>query len=367
VSCLIPFPAADPVDDEPLWWFGHDDVDRVFDDATMLCPCLDCTEALRREAARRPRRPIGLKTGGDRIVVTAEYLVEVMGVDDTLEPLFYLPDDYLRDIFVVVARWRFRRRARWWSLACEEDEEAEGRRPAARRVAKRQPIRLQAPAAEPVVVPDEGSLPPHLVSLHDAVADSRRRHRGLVTAAGQWALARGLSLPADHVALWAAAAEDRGTYGDADGITGPWLRPGFHGFLWSTLWNWCTVSGCRWPADLPESLWHLYGFLADSGRLHPDSDPLPELRKVLVCSGGLGLDGRPNPGRSPIPCECYRDYTGPRHGAVSPPPGDPPGPHDAPSGAPPSPPPAPQPPASLSTVRSVRFGPTSLFPGPSAA
>src|SRR2546421_3370058 len=67
VSCLIPFPAAAPVDDEPLWWFAHDDIDRLFDDATMLCPCLDCTEALRREASRRPRRPMGLKTGGDRI------------------------------------------------------------------------------------------------------------------------------------------------------------------------------------------------------------------------------------------------------------------------------------------------------------
>src|SRR5438105_606387 len=120
VSCLIPFPVAEPVDDEPLWWFGHDDVDRLFDDATMLCPCLDCTEALRREAVRRPRRPMGLKTGGDRIVVTAEYLVEVLAVDDSLEPLFYLPDDYLREIYVVDLCWPLRRRARWSSLSCEE-------------------------------------------------------------------------------------------------------------------------------------------------------------------------------------------------------------------------------------------------------
>ncbi|HYT39103.1 MAG TPA: hypothetical protein VEN99_06310, partial [Acidimicrobiia bacterium] len=165
-----------------------------------------------------------------------------------------------------------------------------GRRPVARRVAKRQPIRLQAPAAEPVVVPDEDSLPPHLVPLHNAVADSRRRHRGLVTAAGQWALARGLALPADHIALWAAAAEPCAGYGDVDGVTGPWFRREFHSFVWSTLWNWCSVAGCLPPAGLPESLWHLYGFLSESGRLHPDSDPLPELREVLVCSGGLGLD-----------------------------------------------------------------------------
>ena len=190
------------------------------------------------------------------------------------------------------------------------------RRPAARRVANRRPTRLPAPAPEPVALP--GDRLPHFVSLPEAVADSRRRHRGLVTAAGQWALARGLSLPVDHVALWAAAAEECGRYGDVNGVTGPWLRPSFHGFVWSTLWNWCTLAGCRWPADVPESLWHLYGFLADSGRLHPDSDPVPELRKVLVCIGGLDLDGRPREGRSPIPCECSRDSTGPRHGALGP-------------------------------------------------
>jgi hypothetical protein len=326
VSRVIPFPAAAPAPDEPPLWFAHDHVDRLFDDGTILCPCLDCTEALRREAVRRPRRPMGLKTGGDRIVVTAEYLVEVMEVDDTLDPLFYLPDDYLRDIFVVDGWWPFRRRARWWSLACEEDEEAEGRRPVARRVAKRQPRRLRPPSPPLPDLPDDEFPAPHLVSLHDAVAHARRRHRGLVTAAGRWALARGLSLPADHVALWAAAVEYGAgygdEYGDVDGVTGPWLRPAFHRFWWSTLWNWCTLAGCRRPADLAESLWHLYGFLADSGRLHPDSDPVPELRKVLVCSGGLGLDGLPREGRAPIPCECYRDYTGPRHGELSPPAAD---------------------------------------------
>jgi hypothetical protein len=123
------------------------------------------------------------------------------------------------------------------------------------------------PAAEPVA--DESSFFPYLVPLHAAVAKSRRRHRSLVAAAGQWALARGLSLPADHVALWAAAAEQGSPHGDFDGVTGPWSQPELHCFLWSTLGRWCALAGCRVPGDLPESLCHLYGFLADTGRLHP--------------------------------------------------------------------------------------------------
>ena len=54
--------------------------------------------------------------------------------------------------------------------------------------------------------PDTCSVLSSPVLLHDAVAASRRRHRRLIVAAGKWALARGVSLPADHVALWAATA-----------------------------------------------------------------------------------------------------------------------------------------------------------------
>jgi hypothetical protein len=118
--------------------------------------------------------------------------------------------------------------------------------------------------------------------LHDAVAESRRRHRPLVTTAGQWAMARGLSLPADHVALWAAAAACGGAPGDVDGVTGPWLAGALPTFVGSTVGAWCALAGCRPPADLPDSLRHLYAFLADSGRLHPGSDPLRELHGALV-------------------------------------------------------------------------------------
>lgn len=121
--------------------------------------------------------------------------------------------------------------------------------------------------------------------LHDAVAESRRRHRPLVTTAGQWAMARGLSVPADHVALWAAAASCGGAPGDADGVTGPWLAAALPTFVGSTVGAWCALAGCRPPADLPDSLRHLYAFLAGSGRLHPGSDPLPELDAALVSCG----------------------------------------------------------------------------------
>ena len=120
-------------------------------------------------------------------------------------------------------------------------------------------------------------------SLHDAVAEARRCHRALIAAAGEWALARGIPLPPNHVALWAATAEECG-YEANDPTTGPWRASYIPDFL-ATIANWCLLSGCLPPLDLPESLWHLYGFLADTGRLHPASDHLTELRAALVVFG----------------------------------------------------------------------------------
>jgi hypothetical protein len=126
--------------------------------------------------------------------------------------------------------------------------------------------------------------------LHDAVAESRRRHRLLVTTAGQWAMARGLSLPADHVALWAAAAAYGGVPGDVDGVTGPWLATELPAFVGSTVGAWCALAGCHPPSDLPDSLRHLSAFLAESGRLHPASDSLPKLHATLVSCGAPNVD-----------------------------------------------------------------------------
>jgi hypothetical protein len=125
------------------------------------------------------------------------------------------------------------------------------------------------------------SLP---VPLHDAVAAVRRRYRTFIAAAGRWALARGVPLPADHVALWAAAADATGCADDLDDTTGPWRASDMPHFL-DSIAAWCTLAGCSPPADLAESLWHLYGFLAATGRLHPDSDSLHELRAAVVVFG----------------------------------------------------------------------------------
>ena len=122
------------------------------------------------------------------------------------------------------------------------------------------------------------------VSLHDAVATSRRRHRRLIVAAGEWALGHGVSLPPDHVALWAATVDELGSAGDVDGVTGPWRASALPDFLGSIA-GWCAAAGCSLPAHLAESLWHLYGFLAGTGRLHPASDPLAELRASIVVFG----------------------------------------------------------------------------------
>jgi hypothetical protein len=113
-------------------------------------------------------------------------------------------------------------------------------------------------------------------------------------------MARGLSLPADHVALWAAAAEITGVPGGVDGVTGPWLAVDLSAFVWPTAWAWCALAGCLPPADLAASLRVLYGFLADSGRLHPGSDPLPALEAALA-SGAASRDRRLEPTTSPGP------------------------------------------------------------------
>jgi hypothetical protein len=121
------------------------------------------------------------------------------------------------------------------------------------------------------------------------VAEARRRSRPLIAAAGRWALARGVPLPADHIALWAATTRAAGYAGDVDGITGPWRASDMSSLL-ERVTAWCTSAGCRPPAEIAASLWHLYGFLAASHRLHPDSDALHELRAAAVVFGDSDYD-----------------------------------------------------------------------------
>jgi len=138
-------------------------------------------------------------------------------------------------------------------------------------------------------ITDEGAQAPSpTVPLHTVVAASRRRHRALVAAAGEWALTRGVSLPPDHVALWAVTAELLGWLGEGDGVTGSWRASAIPDFL-SALEAWCALNHCAPPPTLTGSLWHLYGFLRDTGRLRPGSDSLTELRAALVVFGDLIL------------------------------------------------------------------------------
>ena len=162
------------------------------------------------------------------------------------------------------------------------------------------------PRAEPAggctaPVPGRGGRVLPLVPLHHAVTAWRRRHRSLVVAAGRWALARGLPMPADHIALWAAAAEQAGCYGDVGGLTGPWFAAELDWFVGTTVGDWCTAAGCPVPPDLPESLWYLYGFLADAGRLHPASDPLTDLRAALALAAQLRYIAAPPSPTTPGP------------------------------------------------------------------
>jgi hypothetical protein len=124
-------------DESPLW-DAHDHPDRPLDPGAMLCSCVTCEAMIRARAERTPGIGIALATRFDRIVVAAEYLVEVMSVDRTLTPLLYVRDDCVRRMYLPVDGWWFVRPRRWWSEACHEDEAAAGRRHPRHRVAKHQ-------------------------------------------------------------------------------------------------------------------------------------------------------------------------------------------------------------------------------------
>lgn len=119
-------------------WTAHEQPEREFDIGTWLCDCEACQFALTAHAERHPHSLLCLKTGADRIVVTAEYLDEVLRAGLPIESLLYAPDDYVREVFVPVNYW-LRRGVRWRSLRCMDDEKLAGRKPFKRKVAIRQP------------------------------------------------------------------------------------------------------------------------------------------------------------------------------------------------------------------------------------
>ena len=295
-------------------WSPHDEPGRSFDGWVEPCACVDCEAAIRAQAERDPFFVVALKTGCDRIHLTIEYLVETMDVDPDLDSLLYIDDDYLRCIYVPIES-RLVGKARWWSLARHEDEQALGLRHVRRKVAIRRPSDVEAArkaewaarSGPPVSVP-----PP--VPLRQALAEHRPDHRKVIAAAAQWALERGRALDCDEVALICVADAERRRWQGTP--PGQWFRRDLTHLLSIDIRNWCSMARCRVPLGLPQTVWKFIDFLADTGRLDPASDPVPELRKVLVCYGGLGVDGLLREGRSPIRCECYRTHTGPSHGEL---------------------------------------------------
>lgn len=295
-------------------WSPHDEPGRPLDGWVEPCACVDCEAAIRAQAERDPAFVVALKTGCDRIHVTIEYLVATMAVDPDLESLLYIDDDYVRSLYVPIEP-RLIGKARWWSLVRHEDEEALGLRHIRRRVAIRQPAEVEAARRkERAGTFPVGPVPPP-VPLRQALVDHRSQHKKVIAAAARWALERGTTIDRDEVALICVADAERrrwqGTPPDH------WFRPDVTHLLSIDIPNWCSMARCLIPRGLPQTLWHFLEFLAETGRLAPASDPVPELRKTLVCYGGLGFDGRPREGRSPIRCECYRTHAGPSYGGLS--------------------------------------------------
>jgi hypothetical protein len=125
------------------------------------------------------------------------------------------------------------------------------------------------------------------VPLERAVGESRSRHRDLLAAAADWAVANSESVDLDVLALVCAAAEEW-----SDEPLNQWTRTGVTHLLSVDTFNWCSTARGRGPAGIPGAVWSFLDFLAETGRLDPTSEPLPELCKPLICYGGLDELGR---------------------------------------------------------------------------
>lgn len=112
-------PEGWPPEELPDLWVAHDQPERPLAYGAWLCDCRPCSLSLRVAALHEPRLPIVLKTGSDRVVVTAEYADQVWSAMGGLEPLCYVRRDYIREVFVGDWLW-WMRSDRWWSLARSE-------------------------------------------------------------------------------------------------------------------------------------------------------------------------------------------------------------------------------------------------------
>jgi hypothetical protein len=170
--------------------------------------------------------------------------------------------------------------------------------------------------------------PVTLVPLSEAVNPLRQRHRPLLAELGAWALSYSRSVDLDLVALVLAARET----GFDKAPPGSWTRTGVHRCLGVEVPNWCARASVLWPEGVPGALWQLLDFLVATDRLDRASDPIDELRKPLMCCGGLDRSGRERehdaetsdpaqpgavPDDPPTRCECYVRYRGPTHGELA--------------------------------------------------
>ncbi len=146
------------------------------------------------------------------------------------------------------------------------------------------------------------------VPLADAVAPVREHFSGLIDEAVWWAAAADVDIDPDLFALVCAGTQPFEAVDDAAPLV--WTRVGVRVLLRCGVPNWCSSERTQWPLEVVPAAWQWLGFLHDTRRLDPRSDPLWELHKPLICYGGLDFDGRWRPvgDPSPIPCECYLPY-----------------------------------------------------------
>lgn len=163
-----------------------------------------------------------------------------------------------------------------------------------------------------------------IVPLSEALLPARLRHRVVLEATRQWAAEQRCWLPLDLVALVIVAGSEgsRLRHDELPDDAEPgtyWTRTSVNELLMRDVPNWCSTRGSTWPFALPEAAWRFLDFLAATGRLHPDSDPVVELRRPLRCFGQLGPNGRwrPDAVADPGPCVCYQRYVGPSHGELA--------------------------------------------------
>jgi hypothetical protein len=153
----------------------------------------------------------------------------------------------------------------------------------------------------------------HLIPLAEALGPIRDVYQHLIIDAVRWQDGRPRRTDPDQFTL-ICVATDAGFGGSVSPTR--WVRTDVYHVLRCDVPNWCSLHRCLWPAELPEAMWEWFDFLAETGRLDRASDPLWELRKPLLCYGGLDDRGRLRAEVSPVSdsdrptvaCECHLPY-----------------------------------------------------------